>query len=127
MEPSSIILAIILVLASFLLGYFFAKSYFLTSIRRHRMDAITKSKSVIGWHVTEKLAPLLPWFPYKMRDMTFVGKGIDYIVFDGLSSWNLKEVVLLEIKSGSSTQNANEKAIEDIVKKGKVRYEIKRI
>ena len=58
--------------------------------------------------------------------MTFVGKGIDYIVFDGLSSGNLKEIVFLEIKSGSSTQNANEKAIEDIIKKGKVRYEVMR-
>jgi predicted Holliday junction resolvase-like endonuclease len=61
-----------------------------------------------------------------MRDMTFVGKGIDYIIFDGLSSGNLKEIVFLEIKSGSSTQNNNEKMIEDIIKKGKVRYEIMR-
>jgi predicted Holliday junction resolvase-like endonuclease len=61
-----------------------------------------------------------------MRDMTFVGKGIDYIIFDGLSSGNLKEIVFLEIKSGSSTQNNNEKMIEDIIKKGKVRYEILR-
>lgn len=61
-----------------------------------------------------------------MRDMTFVGKGIDYIIFDGLSSGNLKEIIFLEIKSGSSTQNNNEKSIEDIIKKGKVRYEILR-
>jgi len=61
-----------------------------------------------------------------MRDMTFVGKGIDYIVFDGLSSGNLKEIVFLEIKSGSSTQNTNEKQIEEIIKRGKVRYEVMR-
>jgi predicted Holliday junction resolvase-like endonuclease len=61
-----------------------------------------------------------------MRDMTFVGKGIDYIIFDGLSSGNLKEIVFLEIKSGSSTQNTNEKMIEDVIKKGKVRYEVMR-
>jgi predicted Holliday junction resolvase-like endonuclease len=61
-----------------------------------------------------------------MRDMTFVGKGIDYIIFDGLSAGNLKEIVFLEIKSGSSAQNNNEKMIEDIIKKGKVRYEILR-
>lgn len=58
--------------------------------------------------------------------MTFVGKGIDYIIFDGLSSGNLKEIVFLEIKSGSSNQNNNEKAIENIIKQGKVRYEIMR-
>jgi predicted Holliday junction resolvase-like endonuclease len=58
--------------------------------------------------------------------MTFVGKGIDYIIFDGLSSGNLKEIVFLEIKSGSSTQNNNEKMIEEIIKRGKVRYEVMR-
>lgn len=58
--------------------------------------------------------------------MTFVGKGIDYIIFDGLSSGNLKEIVFLEVKSWSSIQNNNEKMIEDIIKKGKVRYEILR-
>jgi predicted Holliday junction resolvase-like endonuclease len=63
---------------------------------------------------------------YKIRDMTFIGKGIDYIIFDGLSSGNLKEIVFLEVKSGSSTQNNNEKMIEDIIKKGKVRYEVLR-
>lgn len=122
----SFLLIGIVILAAFLLGYFFAKTYFLTSIRHHRTDAVAKSKSVIGGHITEKIAPLLPGFAYKMRDMTFVGKGIDYIIFDGLSSGNLKEIVFLEIKSGSSTQNANEKAIEDIIKKGKVKYEVMR-
>lgn len=58
--------------------------------------------------------------------MTFVGKGIDYIIFDGLSSGNLKEIVFLEIKSWSSSQNNNEKAIENIIRQGKVRYEILR-
>ena len=121
-----ILLIVIIALGWFLLGYFFAKTYFLTSIRRHRSDAVSKSKSVVRWHNIEKTAPLLPGFQYKMRDMTFVGKGIDYIVFDGLSSWNLKEIIFLEIKSGSSTQNANEKSIEDIIKRGKVRYEVMR-
>jgi predicted Holliday junction resolvase-like endonuclease len=80
----------------------------------------------VRWHNIEKTAPLLPWFQYKIRDMTFVGKGIDYIIFDGLSSGNLKEIVFLEIKSGSSTQNNNEKMIEEIIKRGKVRYEVMR-
>ena len=126
MTLSTTILWCIAILWAFLLWYLFAKTYFLTSIRRHRTDAISKSKSVVRWHTIEKTAPLLPWFQYKMRDMTFVGKGIDYIIFDGLSSGNLKEIVFLEIKSGSSTQNNNEKMIEDIIKKGKVRYEVMR-
>ena len=113
MTLSTTILWCIAILWAFLLWYLFAKTNFLT-------------KSVVRWYTIEKTAPLLPWFQYKMRDMTFVGKGIDYIIFDGLSSGNLKEIVFLEIKSGSSTQNNNEKMIEDIIKKGKVRYEVLR-
>ena len=121
-----IVLILIIALGWFILWYIFAKVYFLKSIRRHRTDAINKSKSVVKWHNIEKTAPLLPWFNYKIRDMTFVGKGIDYIVFDWLSSGNLKEIIFLEIKSWSSIQNNNEKVIEETIKKGKVRYEILR-
>lgn len=121
-----ILLIIIIALGWFLLWYFFSKIYFIASIRRHRTDAITKSKSVVRGYNIEKAAPLLPWFNYKMRDMTFIGKGIDYIIFDWLSTWNLKEIIFLEIKSGSSMQNNNEKMIEDIIKRGKIRYEILR-
>lgn len=122
-----ILIASIIALVSFLVGYLFAKLYFQTSIRRHRAQAITQSVSVHKGFQNEKLAPLLPWFPYKSRDMTFIGKGIDYLVFDGLSEWYVRQVVLLEIKSGKSQQNTNEKLIEQAIQGGRVRYEIKRI
>ncbi|MDD5770610.1 MAG: Holliday junction resolvase-like protein, partial [Candidatus Gracilibacteria bacterium] len=69
-----------------------------------------------------KVLPFLPNFPYKPRDMTFVGKGIDYIVFDGLSAGDLEKIVFLEVKSGNSTLNKNEKMIRDVVNKVKVEY-----
>lgn len=121
-----IVLIIIIALGWFIWGYIFAKLYFLTDIRRHRSDAISKSKSIHKWFNNEKLAPILPGFPYRPREMTFIGKWIDYIVFNGLSQWSLEEIVFLEIKTGSSNQNTNEKMIEDIIKQGKVRYEILR-
>ena len=123
-QTQFIIIAIILILWAFLLGYLFAKTYFQTHLRRARSQAITKSKSVHKGFNNEKLAPLLPGFQYRPRDMTFIGKGIDYIVFNGLSQWYVDEIVLLEIKTWSSQQNTNEKLIEQAVKAGKVRYEI---
>ncbi len=126
MSQSTIIITII-ALGSFLLGYMLAKMYFLTQLRQHRRDAVSRSKSVISGHVHEKLAPLLPDFPYAMRDMVFIGKGVDYIIFDGLSSGQLNEIIFLEIKSWSSKQNANEKAIQHSIEKGKVSYEVMRI
>lgn len=77
--------------------------------------------------MNEKIAPLLPQFPYNYNDLTFLGKGVDYVVFDGLSEGHVRNVILLEIKSGKSRLNKNEKLIQDAVKRGKVSYKVRRI
>ena len=95
----TILIALLVGAGAFLLGYVFAKTYFQTHIRRARSQAITQSKSVHKGFNNERLAPLLPGFNYTPRDMTFIGKGIDYIVFNGLSRGRVDEIVLLEIKT----------------------------
>lgn len=67
-------------------GYLLAKIYFLIKMKGHRQDAVDRSRSVVLGHVNEKIAPLLPNFPYHYKDLVFLGKGIDYLVFDGLSA-----------------------------------------
>lgn len=91
-------------------------------LKGEREASIKKSKSVILWEVYEKVLPFLPNFPYKPRDMTFVWKWIDYIVFDWISEWDLKNIIFLEVKSWTSALNKNEKMIRDVVNKGKVEY-----
>jgi predicted Holliday junction resolvase-like endonuclease len=39
----------------------------------------------------------------------------------------LEEIVFVEIKSGQSSQNRNERMIEAVIKRGDVRYEVIRI
>lgn len=97
------------------------------TLKNERELSIKKSKSVILWEVYEKVLPFLPNFPYAPRDMTFVWKGIDYIVFDGLSEGNLKKIVFLEVKSGSSQLNKNEKMIREKILANKVEYSEYRI
>ena len=123
-QTQLIIIAILLVLGSFLFWYLFAKTYFQVHIRRARSQAITQSKSVHKGFNNEKIAPLLPGFNYRPRDMTFVGKGVDYIIFNWLSQWYVDEIIFLEVKTGKSMQNNNEKLIEQAIKAGRVRYEI---
>lgn len=91
-------------------------------LKNERALSIKKSKSVILWEVYEKVLPFLPNFPYQPRDMTFVGKWVDYIVFDGLNEWNLRKIIFLEVKSGSSKLNGNERMIRDIILQNKVEY-----
>lgn len=59
--------------------------------------------------------------------MIFVGKGVDYVVFDGLSQGALKKIVFLELKSGASRLGKNELMIRDVVERGKVEYKLERL
>jgi predicted Holliday junction resolvase-like endonuclease len=77
-------------------------------------------------HVHEKIAPLLPNFPYQYKDLMFLGKWVDYLVFDGLSAGNLKKIVFLEIKSGVSSLNRNEQMIKNCLAEKRVSYEVRR-
>ena len=59
--------------------------------------------------------------------MVFLGKWCDYIVLDGLSEWNLREIIFLELKSWKSQLNKNEQMIRETLQKKRVRYSEYRI
>lgn len=109
------------------IGYLFAKIYFQTKVRWQRKNAVERSKNVLMWQVNEKIAPILPHFSYNYKDLVFIGKWIDYIVFDWLSTGNLKEIVFLEIKSWVSNLNRNERMVKNCISWGKISYDIMRI
>lgn len=117
-------LIIICIIIWLIIGYLIAKIYFHINIKWHRQEAVSRSRSVLLGNVNEKIAPLLPNFPYYYKDMVFVWKWIDYIVFNWLSSGNLKNIVFLEIKSGTSTLNRNERMIKECTENKKVYYDI---
>lgn len=104
--------------------YLIAKLYFMIKIKQQRSDAVTRSRNVVLGHVHEKIAPLLPNFPYSYKDLVFLWKGVDYLVLDWLSKGNLNKIVFLEIKSWTSTLNRNEQMIRDCVGQKRVIYEV---
>lgn len=119
---NQIIILVIWIFIWCIIGIFIGKVIKYKTLKNERAMSIKKSKSVILWEVYEKVLPFLPNFPYSPRDMTFVGKWIDYIIFDGLSNWNLKKIVFLEVKSGTSKLNQNEKMIRDVIYEQKIEY-----
>ena len=126
MESNTQIILIWIVIWT-LLWYLIARLLFGIQNRWQRKNAIERSKHVIMWQVNEKIAPILPWFPYNYKDLVFIGKWIDYIVLDWLSTGYLKQIVFLEIKSGNSLLNKNEIMIKDCLDRKKVYYEILRM
>lgn len=103
--------------------------FIIQTIRLHskrsnlRSDAIKRSRAVIGGQVVEQVAPFLPNFPCSPSDARFIGKPVDFVAFPGLSENDtVKEVLLIEVKTGQSTLNNREKEIKKAVNEGRVRY-----
>ncbi len=119
----NLLFAIALSVVAFLLGFLFGRIARYLSVRRERSDAVRRSQSVILGSVYEKILPFLPGFPYSPKDMVFIGKGFDYLVLDGLSSGDLKRVVFLEVKTGTSKLNSNERQVRSVVESRKVAFE----
>lgn len=124
---SSIPLIVMGIIIGLIWGRTIAKFSFSGSLSKERKKAIESSKQVSKGYVSEKVAPLLPIFPYPMKDLVFIGKWFDYLVLKGLSKGNLEEMIFVEIKTGMSGLNSNERAIQSCIQQGKVRFECIRI
>jgi len=118
---------ILWVLVGGIVGWLVAKVFYLQQRSWDRKKAVNQSKSTTLGYVSEKIAPLLPNFPYSYKDLVFLGKGVDYICFDGLSVWNIEKIVFLEIKTWASQLNKNEKLLKEAIEKWRVSRETVRI
>ena len=99
------------------------KISFMKKSRNLRKDAIKRSKAVIGGQVAEQIAPLLPDFPSPVADARFIGKPVDFVAFPGLmENDEVREVLLIEVKTGTSTLSSREKEVKKAVEQGRVRY-----
>ncbi len=87
-----------------------------------RKDAVMKSRSVIGGHFSEQLAPYLPNFDYLPTECKFMGKPIDFIVFKGMDKKKIDEVVFVEVKSGKSVLSSQEKNLKEAIDKKRVKW-----
>lgn len=125
-NPNSYVIIGILVLVllfGVLLGQLIQRILDLKTIKKEREDAVRKSRAVLGGQFSEQLAPYLPNFPCNPGDVRFVGKPIDYVAFPGAAEGKeIKEILLIEVKTGSSQLSDREKEIRRAVDAGRVRY-----
>ena len=99
------------------------KERFVELIKGHRKDAISRSRNTLMGRLWETIAPYIPKFKYHPADMKFMGSPIDYIIFEGMSEKNIKRVVFLEVKSGSSKLNAQERKLKEAIQNKRVKWE----
>lgn len=135
MEPTTLIIILVIFLIAIILAYVIGNK--VGSYRKHkeweeelpdlRKEAIMKSRAVLGGQFSEQLAPFLPDFKYLPTECRFLGKPIDFICFKGMDEKEIAEIVFVEVKSGKSTLNSQEKALKSTIEKKKVRWEEYRI
>jgi predicted Holliday junction resolvase-like endonuclease len=107
---------LIIIILIFLVAYFY--------LQKKRMEKKIKlSARIISGKTIEKLIPFFKNFKYDLHDMRFLGEPIDYIIFDGYSKKNLKQIIFLEVKSGKSKLTKEQNEVKKIIKKKKVKWE----
>jgi predicted Holliday junction resolvase-like endonuclease len=117
-----------LVCASYL-RYRLSHRYGERDLELARRDAAKRSRGVLAGKGAEQLAPLVPAFSdrFDPTEARFLGAPIDYVVFDGLGNGELREIVLVEVKTGRSRLNGNELEVERAVAEGRVSFEVLRL
>ena len=90
-------------------------------------QAVKKSRAVMGGHFSEQLAPYLPDFPFKPTEVRFIGKPIDFIVFEGMDEKNISKVTFVEVKSGKSKLSSQERKLRAAIEGNHVEWREYRI
>lgn len=107
------------VAAGIVIGALVASLYFLVwRIRytaRIRDDAVQRSLAVTAGKVHEQLIPYLPDFRYNPKDVRFLGTPVDLVVFDGLAQGEVRRIVFVEVKTGSSVLSARERQVRSAI------------
>lgn len=80
-----------------------------------------KSSEVRTGKIVEQMAPFLTNYPQDPKTARFLGDPIDFIHFDE------DAIRFVEVKSGKSQLNKKQRMIRDLIKEGKVSFEIYRV
>jgi len=88
-------------------------------IRRH---AVSQSRAVTRGQVFEQFAAYFPSFQFNPKDAQFLGKPVDFVVFDGLDEGELHRIVFVEIKTGAAALSTRERSIREAIERGRVEW-----
>jgi len=115
MSESPLLIPILSVVLGFIIAYF---------ILNNKLKNESNNRKKLAGKYAEKFIPLMKGFKWKPEDTYFLGMPIDFIVFDGLNDGYVKNVVLIEAKTGQSSLTKRERSIKDAVKRNNVHWQM---
>jgi predicted Holliday junction resolvase-like endonuclease len=122
-----VLLAVFTLWIGYLIGKAVMKSRLQEDVVEIRKDAVKRSRAVLTGQISEQLAPFLPDFPWKPSEARFIGKPIDFLIFEGMDEKEITEVVFVEVKSGGSRLSGVERSLRDAIEQKRVRWEEYRV
>ena len=126
-----IIILAILIPLSFYLGKLISKlqrdKHWESQLTGHRKDAALRSRAVLAGHFSEQLSPFLPDFPFNPSECKFLGKPIDFLVFEGMDNKEINNIVFVEVKSGNSKLSQQERKLKDAIQNKRVSWKEYRV
>jgi len=93
-------------------------------IKDQRADAVKRSRSVIEGQVAEQLVPHFPEWKYTPSEARFLASPLDYVIFEGLSNDEIKNIKFVEVKTGQSKSGKRQISARKAIEEGRVGYEL---
>ena len=91
--------------------------------RRMRTEGALQSRAIVRGQIYEQLVPYLPGFRFNPKDAQFLGRPVDFVVFDGLDDGEVRRIVFVEVKTGGAKLTTRERRVRDAIRDGRVEWE----
>lgn len=111
----------VIALASLLYAYYSRKLLLRQKAEYKKLHSQKKQSEIRVGQIAEHFVPLLKEFKYNRKQARFLASPIDFIIFEK------DEIIFMEVKTGKSQLNKNQRKIRDQIKNKQVRWEVLRI
>ena len=91
-------------------------------IKAARKDSNDRQRSTIKGQISETLAPWSMDAVNSVKELNFLGNPIDFLGFKGLDGEGEVEIKFIEVKSGRSKLNKNQRRVRDAVKAKRIEW-----
>ena len=91
-------------------------------IKAARKDSTDRQRSTIKGQISETIAPWSMNAVNSVKELNFLGNPIDFVGFKGLDGDDEVEIKFIEVKSGKSKLNKNQRRVRDAVNAKRIEW-----
>tara|TARA_B100000405_G_C16697375_1_gene414998 strand:- start:1372 stop:1698 length:327 start_codon:yes stop_codon:yes gene_type:complete len=94
----------------------------ISELKHVRKDTADRQRSTIKGDISETIAPWSMDCVNSVKELRFLGSPIDFVGFKGLDGEGEIEIKFIEVKSGKSRLNKNQRRIRDAVEANRIEW-----